>query len=98
MHRCLQGPEDAEMAAPAASKSLAAQRVLAQSIRQEMGILDEENEALAVGAPPLFLMPHNLALCIMSPNLAFGRVLDRDLWRITHACTLTWEECCSRDR
>ena len=56
MHRCLQGPEDAEVAAPAASMSLAAQRVLAQSIRQEMGIPpDEEDEALAVCGPPSFL-------------------------------------------
>lgn len=59
MPRCLQRPEDAEMAVPAASMSLAAQRELAQSIRQEMGIPpDEEDEALAVCAPPSYHAAH----------------------------------------
>ena len=47
---------------------------------------------------PLSIMPHTLASCIKSPNLAFGWVLYRNLWRITHACTLTWEGFCLRDR
>ncbi len=58
MHQWSQGPEDAEMAAPAVSMSLAAQRELAQTIRQKMGVpSDEDDEALAVCAYPLYYKP-----------------------------------------
>ena len=86
------------MAVPAASMSLAAQRELAQSIRQEMGIPpDEEDEALAVCAPPLYHAAHPCFVHQVA-NLAFGRVLDKNLWRITNACTLTWEGFCLRNK